>query len=77
MAKVCEICGKKKITGGTITRRGLAKKKGGIGTHVVKNNKRIFNANIQTIRVATESGTKTMKVCTACIRAGKIQKAPR
>ena len=29
----------------------LAKKDGGIGMHVVKNNKRVFNPNLQTIRV--------------------------
>lgn len=78
MSKVCEICGKKRVLGGTITRRGMPKKKGGIGTHVVKNNKRIFNANIQSIRILTDTGTtKTMNVCTSCIRSGKIKKSPR
>ena len=47
MGNVCEIYGKKITTGGSITRRGLAKKVGGIGTHVVKNNKRKFKPNIQ------------------------------
>ena len=37
MSNVCEICGKHKVQGGHIIRRGLAKKKGGIGMHVVKN----------------------------------------
>ncbi len=77
MSKACEICGKARVVGGTITRRGMPKKKGGIGTHVVKNNKRIFNANIQSVRVMTGSGTKTMNVCSACIRSGKIKKSPR
>ena len=35
VSNVCEICGKKKAQGATIIRRGLAKKKGGIGMHVV------------------------------------------
>lgn len=78
MSKVCEICGKKRVVGGTITRRGMPKKKGGIGTHVVKNNKRIFKANIQSIRVLTEKGTtKTMNVCASCIRSENIKKSPR
>ncbi len=75
MSRVCEICGKGRVVGGTITRRGLAKKKGGIGTHVVKNNKRIFNANLQNVRVKVGGTVKSMKVCTACIRAERIQKA--
>jgi large subunit ribosomal protein L28 len=78
MSKVCEICGKGKIVGGTITRRGMPRKKGGIGTHVVKNNKRIFSPNIQKIRVATDGGrTQSIKVCAACIRSGRINKSPK
>ena len=74
MSNVCQICGKKKVVGGSIVRKGLAKKAGGIGLHVVKNNKRTFKPNIQTIKVKTEHGVKKMKVCTACIRSGKIEK---
>ncbi|HBC87773.1 MAG TPA: 50S ribosomal protein L28 [Lentisphaeria bacterium] len=75
MSRVCDICGKHRVVGGTIVRRGLAKKKGGIGTHVVKNNKRVFNPNLQNIRVKMNGTVKTMKVCTACIRSERIQKA--
>lgn len=74
MSKVCECCGKKKNVGGAITRRGLAKKKGGIGMHVVKNVKRTFHPNLQSVRVRTGKGVRRMKVCTSCIRAGKIAK---
>jgi large subunit ribosomal protein L28 len=77
MSKVCEICGKRRVVGGSVTRRGLAKKKGGIGTHVVKNNKRIFHPNVQSLRVMIGQGTKTMNVCTACVRSGKIKKSPK
>jgi len=75
MSKVCEICGKKKVVGGSVVRRGLAKKKGGIGMHVVKNSKRLFKPNIQTIRVKTGTTVKTMKVCASCIRSEKVNKA--
>lgn len=75
MSKVCEICGKSKFVGGTIVRRGLAKKKGGIGMHVVKNNTKVFNINLQTVRVKQGSTVKTMKVCTRCIKSEKVQKA--
>ena len=75
MSRTCDICGKSKHVGGHITRRGLAKKKGGIGTHVVKNTKRTFSPNIQSVRARVNGGVKRMKVCTACIRTGLVQKA--
>ncbi len=75
MSRVCEICGKTKHVGGSITRRGLAKKKGGIGMHVVKNVKRTFSPNLQRIRVKSNGTVKRKMVCTACIRANKVVKA--
>lgn len=75
MSKICDICGKKRVVGGSIVRKGLAKKAGGIGLHVVKNNKRVFNPNIQSVRVKTDAGAKKMNVCTACIRTGNFEKA--
>jgi len=75
MSKVCDICGKRKKSGGSIVRSGLAKKKGGIGMHVVKNTKREFKPNLQNVRVKVEGGAKRMKVCTSCIRSNRIEKA--
>ncbi len=75
MSQVCSICGKAKHVGGAITRRGLAKKKGGIGTHVVKDVKRVFSPNVQSVRAKVNGTTKRLNVCTACIRSGKIEKA--
>ena len=75
MSNVCEICGKKKVQGARIIRRGLAKKKGGIGMHVVKVSPRTFEPNIQTVHVDDNGTTKTMKVCTACIRSGRVKKS--
>ncbi len=75
MSNVCEICGKRKASGGTITHRGLAKKQGGIGLHVVKNNKRTFHPNIQSVKVKIGGTVKHIKACTACIRSGFIEKA--
>lgn len=75
MSKVCDICGKTKHVGGSITRRGLAKKKGGIGMHVVKNVKRTFSPNVQSVRVREGSVVRRAKVCTACIRSNRIAKA--
>lgn len=75
MSMLCEVCGKGKHVGGSITRRGLAKKKGGIGMHVVKNVKRTFTPNIQRVRVRVNGTVKRMRVCTACIRSNRIEKA--
>ncbi len=76
MSSVCEICGKRKTVGGSITRRGLAKKKGGIGMHVVKNVKRTFSPNLQRVRARlANGGVRRMRVCTACIRDNRVQKA--
>ncbi len=75
MSKVCDVCGKKKVVGGSITRRGLAKKKGGIGMHVVKNVKRTFSPNLQSVHAKTPAGNKRLTVCASCIRSNKVQKA--
>lgn len=75
MSNVCEVCGKKKFYGSTIIRRGLAKKKGGIGMHVVKVSPRTFEPNIQSVRVKENGSVIRKKVCVSCIRSGKIQKA--
>jgi large subunit ribosomal protein L28 len=75
MSKVCEICGKGPRSGNTIVRRGLAKKKGGIGLHTTGITKRRFLPNIQKIRVRENGGVCTRRVCTSCIKAGKVTKA--
>jgi large subunit ribosomal protein L28 len=75
MSKECHLCGKRKTNGGHITRRGLAKKAGGIGTHVVKNTRRWFKPNLQAARIRVGKRTKKVLVCTSCIRSGKVNKA--
>ena len=75
MSRICDICGKHKVVGGHITRRGLAKKKGGIGMHVVKNTKRTFSPNLQTVHALVNGRSVKMTVCTACIRSNKVVKA--
>ena len=75
MAIACEICGKGVTTGSRIIRRGLAKKKGGIGLHVVKVTGRRFLPNIQKLRVREDGGVRSRRVCASCIKAGKIVKA--
>jgi large subunit ribosomal protein L28 len=75
MAKVCEICGKGPKTGSSITRKGLQKKKGGIGLHITGVTKRRFLPNIQRVRVSEGGRTTHRRVCASCIKSGKIVKA--
>lgn len=51
MSRVCSITKAKPTRGSVIHRRGLAKKKGGIGQHVTKVVARTFTPNLQTKRV--------------------------
>jgi len=62
VAKVCEVCGKKPMTGHNIS-------------HSHKLTNRRWEPNLQKVRVNDGGQTKSMRVCTSCIRAGKIQKA--
>lgn len=75
MARVCEVCGKGPRTGNSIVRHGLAKNKGGIGLHTTGVTRRRFLPNVQKIRVLENGGVKRKRVCTACIKSGKITKA--
>ncbi len=51
MSRVCSITGAKPRRGSVIHRRGLAKKKGGIGQHVTAVVPRVFQPNLKTKRI--------------------------
>ena len=51
MARECSITGAKPSKGHIIHRRGMAKKKGGVGRHVTANTPRVFHPNLQTKRI--------------------------
>ena len=51
MSKVCSITGSKPSRGSVIHRRGMAKKKGGVGRHVTKNVPRTFSPNLREQRI--------------------------
>ena len=76
MPRVCEVCGKRTTFGRSIARRGLAKAKGGVGKTTPGITRRTFKPNIQKVRVLHHGTVRRMKVCTQCIRAGAIRKAP-
>jgi len=76
MSRVCELCGKKTEVGNQIERRGLAKWKGGVGRKITGKTKRTFKPNLQMVRAKVDGSVKRIKVCTSCISAGKVAKAP-
>lgn len=63
MAKQCDICGK-----GTVHGQQLS--------HAHNVTKRTWEPNLQKVRAWVEGGTKTLRVCTRCLRSGKVQKPP-
>ena len=75
MSKVCDVCGKRRSLGYTLARRGLPKKKGGVGRKITGKTHREFTPNLQRVRAMVNGATRRLRVCAACIRAGRITKA--
>ena len=73
MARRCEVTGKGTRAGMSIARRGLPKKKGGVGLKTTGHTKRVFKANIQKVRVLLPNGTvMRMKLAASVIKKGEI-----
>lgn len=62
MSQVCDVCGKAPKFGKSVSH-----------SHVRSN--RRFSPNIQTVRALVNGGTRRLRVCTSCIKAGKVQRA--
>ncbi|RKY37497.1 MAG: 50S ribosomal protein L28 [Candidatus Omnitrophota bacterium] len=75
MSKFCKICGKGPTAGRAYSRRGLAKKKGGVGKKITEISIRRFLPNLQKIKIILSGVKKKTYVCTRCIRSGKVTKA--
>ena len=56
------MCGKKPATGNNVS-------------HSMRHTKRRWLPNLQRVRVSTAKGNTHVRVCTSCIKAGKIKKA--
>lgn len=75
MLRKCALCGKGPMTGKTVVRKGLAKKKGGTGSKIVRSAKRQFLPNLQKMRILIHNHPKIVYICTRCIKKGDIKKA--
>jgi large subunit ribosomal protein L28 len=63
MAQVCDICGKKPLVGNNVS-------------HANNKTKRRWNVNLKRVKAAVDTGSaKRIKVCTRCIRSGRVKKA--
>ncbi|HDP97965.1 MAG TPA: 50S ribosomal protein L28 [bacterium] len=61
MAKQCDICGKKPQVGHNIS-------------HAHNLSKRRFYPNVHQMRISINGTVKKARVCTRCLRTGKVQK---
>lgn len=62
MSQVCEICGKRPQVGYNVS-------------HAHNKTKRRWIPNLQKIRVDMNGTRKRIKVCTSCIKKGRVKKA--
>ena len=77
MPRQCALSGKRTTIGRQYSRRGLAKKKGGVGKKITGKTARTFKPNLQKIRVVVNGRTVRMKVAAKFIRRGMVQKPSR
>lgn len=75
MAHICSVCGKTNGRGNKKEERGKPKYLGGNGRKTTGITKRVFKVNLQNIRVQDGDRVVRKRVCTSCIRSGRIQKA--
>jgi len=62
VARVCELCGKKRGVGNNVS-------------HANNKSKRTWQPNLQKVHAVIEKTHRTISVCTRCIRSGKVIKA--
>lgn len=62
MANVCDICGKRVRTGMQVSH-----------SHI--RTKRTWKPNLQRVRALVKGTPTRLKVCTRCLRSGKVQRA--
>ena len=58
----CAVCGKRSSVGNSVS-------------HANNKTKRRWNPNLQRVRANLEGTVKYIKVCTRCLRSGKVRKA--
>jgi large subunit ribosomal protein L28 len=62
MARVCEICGKGPVFGHNVS-------------HANNKTRKISLPNLHKVKAVKEGRTTRMRICTRCIRSGRVTKA--
>ena len=62
MARICEICGKKPVTGNNVS-------------HAHNKTRTVWRPNLQKVKAINNGQVRSIKVCTRCIRSGAVTKA--
>ncbi|NLA27707.1 MAG: 50S ribosomal protein L28 [Firmicutes bacterium] len=62
MAKICQICGKRKASGFQISH-----------SHI--KTKRRWRPNIHKVRALVEGSPRRINVCTRCLKSGRVERA--
>ena len=63
MAKNCELCGKATVFGRNVS-------------HAHNVTSRTWEPNLQRVKALIDGSVRRVRVCTRCLRSGKIVKAP-
>ena len=64
MSRRCEVCGKGPLVGNNVS-------------HANNNTKTRSLPNLRSVRIAVQGSVKHARVCTRCLKAGKVVKAGR
>ena len=59
---ICSVCGKGKVSGNQVS-------------HSNRHSRRTWSANLRNVRAIIDGTPKRVKVCTRCLRSGKIERA--
>ncbi len=62
MSRLCSICGKGHMLGHTVS-------------HANNKVRRLFQPNLVTVRAKVNGTVKRVKLCTRCLRSGRVTKA--
>jgi large subunit ribosomal protein L28 len=61
MSRKCEVCGKGTMSGNTVS-------------HAKNRSRRTWRPNLLEVKTMVDGSPKTVKICTRCLKAGKVVK---
>lgn len=62
MARICEVCGKGKMSGNNVS-------------HAMNHTRRTWAPNLRKVKAVVNGAPKRIQVCTRCLRSGNVQRA--